>query len=36
MTKPVQGLSQGIASFGSIPARHLLRHVEFEKFAVFG
>jgi hypothetical protein len=24
MTQPVQGLSQGIAIFGSIPARYLL------------
>jgi hypothetical protein len=36
MTQPVQGLSQGIAIFGSIPARYLLRHVVFEKLAVFG
>jgi hypothetical protein len=36
MTQSVQGLSQGIAIFGSIPARYLLMHVMFEKFAVSG
>ncbi|MBV8310462.1 MAG: hypothetical protein JO344_08775 [Planctomycetaceae bacterium] len=36
MTQPVQGPSQGIVIFGSIPARYLLRHVVFEKLAVSG
>lgn len=30
MMQPVQGPSQGIAIFGSIPARYLLRHVVFK------
>ena len=36
MTQPVPGLGQGIAIFGSIPARYLLKHVVFEKLAVSG
>jgi hypothetical protein len=36
MTQPVQGLGQSIAIFGSIPARYLLRHVVFERFAMSG
>jgi hypothetical protein len=36
MTPPVQGLRQGIAIFGLIPARYLLTHVVFEKLAVSG